>query len=75
MTFDTRNLVPGTKYVIWITGVVSQAVAECTDKKDRYGICIVRVLNKGFMHNSELQHDDYGVVEVYDEAKHGPIET
>jgi hypothetical protein len=71
---DTRNLTPGTKYVIWLTGITARSVAECTSKKDSRGFCIVKVLNKGFMQNAELKHGDYGVVEVYDEAKHGPIE-
>lgn len=74
MYFDVRNLVPGTKYVIMMTGVVRPLVAECTNDKSRRGVCILKVLNAGELHGVLLSHEDYIVDEIYDEAKHGIIE-
>jgi hypothetical protein len=71
---DPKNLTPGTKYVIMITGVVRPVVAECTPDKDKYDWCILRVLNNGVMKDTRLKEGDYILQEVYDESKHGPVE-
>ena len=75
MTYDARNLNPGTKYVVWVTGFTRYFVAECLEYKGKYGVCVLKVLNAGALLNREIKSEDYGVVDVYDETKHGPIET
>jgi hypothetical protein len=68
-----RNLVPGKKYVVAITGLVGKAVALCTEEKDKYNVCILEVLSEGFMKGVRLKHDDYIPREEYDENIHGKI--
>lgn len=58
---DPKNLTPGRRLRIMVTGVIRAHLAIVTDRKDTYGWCIVRVVgpDDSAMMGAELQHDDF----------------
>ena len=69
----------GEKYVMQVTGIVGQVVAECTKEPNIAGDGRMleaphfKVLNKGMLHDAILKSGDYILEEVYVEAQNGPI--
>lgn len=74
MSLNPKELVKDKKYVIWITGIIREFVAECVGHDDRQGWGKIKILNPSSSWYGEiLIREDYVPLEEYDEKKHGPI--
>jgi hypothetical protein len=70
-----KSLVVGKTYVVQITGVARDVVAECIGHDEQRQLPMLKVLNAGAFHGTILKREDYIPIEEYDPEKHGPIEA